>query len=88
MPADQMGQPPCPIVLYVDDEILIQAMVFNAFEDSGLDLLVADSAEQAALMLGDPIGHGPAVFDERLVELKIAGRANCQETRVRIALKA
>ncbi|MBC2666534.1 hypothetical protein H7F51_13480 [Novosphingobium flavum] len=47
-----MGQPPCPVVLYVQDEILIQAMVFDAFAGSGLDLLVADSAEQACTHAG------------------------------------
>jgi DNA-binding response OmpR family regulator len=45
---------PHPVILYVEDELLIQSMVLDAFEHSGFMLLTAISAIQAMAMLADP----------------------------------
>ena len=41
-----------PVLLYVEDEILIQRGVVTCLEEAGFKVLVADSGEQALQMLG------------------------------------
>jgi DNA-binding response OmpR family regulator len=45
---------PHPVILYVEDEVLIQSMVRDAFEHSKFMLVTAISATQAMAMLSDP----------------------------------
>lgn len=43
--------PAAPILLYVEDEILVQAMLVTALEEAGFHVLVADHGEQALAVL-------------------------------------
>jgi DNA-binding response OmpR family regulator len=43
--------PAAPILLYVEDEIFVQAMLVTALEEAGFRVLVADHGEQALAML-------------------------------------
>lgn len=52
-----MPDPAQPLLLYVEDEIMIQAEVIASLEDAGFNLVVADSGEQALRLL-DQHGTG------------------------------
>lgn len=43
--------PAAPVLLYVEDEILVQAMLVTALEEAGFSVLVADQGEQAMAVL-------------------------------------
>ena len=47
MTTDQAG----PVLLYVEDEMLVQAMLVTALEEAGFSVLVADSGDQALAAL-------------------------------------
>jgi len=49
-----LASPPHPVILYVEDEVLIQAMVLDAFERSRFMMVTAISATQGMAMLADP----------------------------------
>ena len=54
MALGNMASVPQPVILYVEDEILIQAMVLDAFENSRFAMVTAISADEAMAMLSDP----------------------------------
>jgi CheY-like chemotaxis protein len=43
--------PAGPVLLYVEDEILVQAMLVMALEEAGFSVLVADNGDQALVIL-------------------------------------
>lgn len=45
--------PDAPLLLYVEDEMLIQAALMSVLEEAGFRLLVADSGTQALELLAD-----------------------------------
>lgn len=47
MTTDQAG----PVLLYVEDEMLVQAMLVTALEEAGFSVLVADGGDQALAVL-------------------------------------
>ena len=47
-----------PLLLYVEDELLIQDFVITSLEDAGFKLVVADSGKQALELLAE---HGSAL---------------------------
>lgn len=50
-----MPDPAAPLLLYVEDEPLIQNLVVIDLEEAGFNLVVADNGEQALQLLGE---HG------------------------------
>ena len=46
-----MADPAAPLLLYVEDELLIQDFVVISLEEAGFKLVVADSGEQALQLL-------------------------------------
>ena len=46
-----MPEPAQPLLLYVEDELLIQDLVITCLEEAGFKLIVADSGEQALQLL-------------------------------------
>ncbi|EIZ81367.1 response regulator receiver domain protein (CheY-like receiver) [Novosphingobium sp. Rr 2-17] len=52
-----MTEPEAPLLLYVEDEILIQDMLVSALEEAGFRLLVADDGTQALKLLAEEHGH-------------------------------
>lgn len=46
-------EPEAPLLLYVEDEILIQGMLMSALEEAGFRLLVADNGTQALELLAE-----------------------------------
>lgn len=47
-----MTDPESPLLLYVEDDRIIQETVIESLEEAGFKLLVADAGEQAVQMLG------------------------------------
>ena len=56
MPTD----PAAPLLLYVEDEVLIQAMLVEALEEAGFRVLVANTGKEALAVLASkhPSLHG------------------------------
>lgn len=52
-----MSDPAPPVLLYVEDEFLIQEAVVASLEDAGFELRVADSGKQALRMLDENTGE-------------------------------
>lgn len=47
-----MTDPVSPLLLYVEDDRVIQETVIESLEEAGFELLVADAGEQALQLLG------------------------------------
>ena len=47
--------PAAPVLLYVEDEFLIQDMLVTALEEAGFHVLVANDGNQALEILGSPV---------------------------------
>ncbi|MEP6784680.1 MAG: response regulator [Sphingomonadales bacterium] len=45
------AEPQLPLLLYVEDELLIQNIVIDCLEDAGYRLVIADSGEEALKLL-------------------------------------
>ena len=68
-------EPAAPVLLYVEDEILIQDMLVSALEDAGFHVIVVDRADQALNVLEEQspslnglitdvnLGNGPDGWD-------------------------
>lgn len=66
---------PSPLLLYVEDEVLMQDMVETALRDAGFEVLIASDGAEAISLLGKPnsplrglitdinLGHGPDGWD-------------------------
>jgi CheY-like chemotaxis protein len=50
MPADEADAPPMPLILVVDDEVLISEMVVDALEQAGFSTLVAHDVQGAIVL--------------------------------------
>lgn len=52
--------PAAPVLLYVEDEFLIQSMLVTALEEAGFSVLVANNGTQALAILTSPdhVFHG------------------------------
>ncbi|MCW1384278.1 response regulator [Novosphingobium sp. KCTC 2891] len=50
MPTD----PAAPVLLYVEDELLIQELMVTALEDAGFHVMVASDGEEALKILASP----------------------------------
>ena len=67
-----MAPAPHPVILYVEDEILIQAMVLAAFEHTRFAMVTAISAAQAMEMLADPASG----IDGLITDINLNSRLN------------
>jgi len=63
---------PHPVILYVEDDILIQAMVLAAFEHTQFAMVTAISAAQAMEMLADPASR----IDGLITDINLNSRLN------------
>jgi len=72
MPLACMAPAPHPLILYVEDEILIQAMVLAAFENTRFAMVTAISAAQALEMLADPASG----IDGLITDINLNSRLN------------
>jgi len=61
-----------PVILYVEDEILIQTMVLDAFERTRFAMVTAISAAQAMELLADP----EAGIDGLITDINLNSRLN------------
>ena len=67
-----MAPAPHPVILYVEDEILIQAMVLAAFEHTRFAMVTAISAAQAMEMLADAASG----IDGLITDINLNSRLN------------
>ena len=73
MPLVNMASAPHPVILYVEDEILIQKMVLDAFEHTRFAMVTADSASRAMEMLSDPTSG----IDGLVTDINLNSRLSC-----------